>query len=93
MDSLRKLPLLGGLVKFSENSPRIAAWVVLAAGIIILLAIEARDVGLLPGQWLMLFLASTLVAGLCIWIVSWEDTEPPTDSPNTAADSDERTKP
>jgi hypothetical protein len=39
----------------------------------ILLAIEARDVGLLPHQWAALLIASTLVAGACVWIISWED--------------------
>jgi len=36
---------------------------------------EARDVGLLPGQWAALIIATVAVAGLCVWIISWEDDD------------------
>lgn len=62
-------------VKWSLIHPRIAAWVVLSAGMIILLAIEARDVGLEIGNWIALIVMTILVAGACIWIVSWEDED------------------
>jgi K+ transporter len=75
MNSLKKAPVLGALLKFAENRPRLAAWIVLSVGIVVLLLLEARDVGLLAGQWLALIVASVLVAGLCIWIVSWEDRD------------------
>lgn len=75
--SLKKLPALGQFLVFAEDRPRIAAWIVLSLGIVILLLIEARDVGLLIGQWAALIGASILVAGLCIWIVSWEDRDDP----------------
>lgn len=75
LESLKRLPLLGGLVKFADDRPRLAAWIVLSVGIVALLLIEARDVGLQIGQWLALIVASVLVAGLCIWIVSWEDKD------------------
>lgn len=55
--------------------PRLTAWIVLALGMIILLAIEARDVGLLIGQWIALVVAVTLVAGACIWIITWDDED------------------
>lgn len=55
--------------------PRLAAWIVLSLGMIILLVIEARDVGLLATQWVALIVACILVAGACIWIVSWEDSD------------------
>ncbi|MCE2488378.1 MAG: hypothetical protein J4G17_00185 [Anaerolineae bacterium] len=69
--------------------PRISAWIVLAGGMDAMLAWEARDVGLLPGQWIALMTASTLVAGACIWIISWEDQDDDKDeveSPATASD-------
>lgn len=75
LDRLKTLPVLGALIKFADARPRLAAWIVLSLGIVILLLIEARDVGLLFGQWIALIVASVLVAGLCIWIVSWEDGE------------------
>lgn len=71
MNSLSNLPP----IRWAMVHPRIAAWVVLSAGMVILLAIEARDVGLEPGQWVALMLATVFVAGLCIWIVSWEDED------------------
>lgn len=55
--------------------PRLSAWIVLAGGMDAMLAWEARDVGLLPGQWIALMTASTLVAGACVWIISWEDRD------------------
>lgn len=72
VDNLRKGPL-GPVVRLIEAHPRLTAWLVLAAGMVALLVIEARDVGLLPGQWAALIVATVLVAGACIWIISWEE--------------------
>ncbi len=71
MDFLKRLPGAA----WAESHPRLAAWIVLALGMIILLAIEARDVGLLPGQWIALIVATALVAGACIWIITWDDDD------------------
>lgn len=62
-------------VRWASVHPRLAAWIVLSLGMIILLVIAARDVGLLPTQWIALLVACILVAGACIWIVSWEDSD------------------
>jgi hypothetical protein len=62
-------------VQWAMQHPRVAAWIVLSVGMVALLAIEARDVGLLPGQWLALMAAAVLVAGACVWIISWEDED------------------
>ena len=62
-------------VRWAVVHPRLAAWIVLSLGMIILLVIEARSVGLLPTQWIALIVACILVAGACIWIVSWEDSD------------------
>ena len=62
-------------VKWSLVHPRLAAWMVLSLGMIILLVYEARDVGLKMGNWVALIVATVLVAGACIWIVSWEDED------------------
>lgn len=64
-------------VKWVIDHPRISAWVVLAGGMVALLVYEARNVGLLPSQWLALIVATVLVAGACIWIISWEDQDDP----------------
>jgi hypothetical protein len=74
LDNLRSGPL-GPVVRWIEAHPRLSAWFVLALGMVILLVIEARDVGLLPGQWVALIVATILVAGACIWIISWEDDD------------------
>lgn len=55
--------------------PRLTAWLVLALGMNAMLIYEARSVGLLAGQWLALIVATTLVAGLCVWIIGWEDDD------------------
>ncbi len=53
----------------------LAAWFVLALGMVIILLFEARDVGLEGMQWFWLVLITVLVAGACIWIISWGDDE------------------
>ncbi len=73
MEKLRQQPGIGPLINVIETWPRITAWIVLSVGCIVLLAYEARDVGLTTGNWIALIVATIVVAGLCIWIVSWED--------------------
>lgn len=63
------------LIQSITKNPRLSAWVVLSLGMIILLVIEAHDVGLTVGNWIALIVATVLVAGACIWIVSWEDVD------------------
>lgn len=63
------------VVNWARAHPRLAAWVVLATGMVAILVYEARDVGLLPGQWAALIIATISVAGLCVWIIGWEDDE------------------
>ncbi len=41
----------------------------LAIGMVAILVWSARDVGLLPGQWAALIIATILVAGLAVWII------------------------
>ncbi|HOA24607.1 MAG: hypothetical protein WBH90_08430 [Aggregatilineales bacterium] len=74
VDRLRSGPL-GPVVRAVDAHPRLAAWLVLALGMVILLVLEARHVGLMPGQWAALIIATVLVAGVCVWIISWEDED------------------
>jgi len=53
--------------------PRLTMWAVLAVGMVVILIWSARDVGLLPGQWAALIVATILLAGLCVWIISWDE--------------------
>jgi hypothetical protein len=78
------------LVKWASRHPRVAAWIVLSVGMVVLLVFEARDVGLLLTQWIALIVATVLVAGACVWIISWEDTadvqeSEPSPAPEAAA--------
>jgi hypothetical protein len=75
VDRLKQQPGVGPVIRLIESWPRITAWIVLSVGCIALLVYEARDVGLTAGNWLALIVATVAVAGLCIWIVSWEDSD------------------
>ncbi|MGD2164152.1 MAG: hypothetical protein PVH50_01340 [Anaerolineae bacterium] len=58
-----------------EEHPRLTAWFVLAIGMVAILMWSARDVGLLPRQWAALIVATIGLAGLCIWIIGWEEAD------------------
>ena len=63
------------LKQFIGQHPRLTAWFVLAIGFVVILAISARDVGFTAGQWVALIVATIGLAGLCVWIIGWEDGE------------------
>ncbi|NOZ29403.1 MAG: hypothetical protein GXP39_15315 [Chloroflexi bacterium] len=63
------------LQRFYQEHPNLSAWIVLSIGMLIIVIWSARDVGFLPGQWIALGIATILLAGLCVWIISWEDEE------------------
>lgn len=57
-----------------SKHPRLTAWAVLAVGMVAILVVSARNVGLAALQWAALIVATILLAGLCVWIIGWEDT-------------------
>ena len=61
------------LRKWIDQHPRLAAWLALAIGMVVIVVLSAKDVGLLPTQMLALVAATIGLAGLCVWIISWED--------------------
>ncbi len=61
--------------------PNLTAWFVLALGMVIILVFEARSVGLQASQWFWLIVVTTLVAGLCIWIIGWGEDDDSAESP------------
>ena len=66
------------LKTFAEQHPRLTAWFALAVGMVVIMLWSAKDVGLLPTQLAALVVATILLAGLCVWIIGWEDdTEEP----------------
>ena len=68
------------LKDFAGQHPRLTAWVALAIGMVVILLWSAKDVGLLPTQLAALVVATILLAGLCVWIIGWEDNDE-TDAP------------
>jgi hypothetical protein len=52
-----------------EARPRLWSWIVLAAGMVILLLIAAKDVPLELTQCGALVVATIVLAGLCVWII------------------------
>ena len=63
------------LIDWAKAHPKLSAWIVLAIGMVAIISYEARDVGLLAGQWVALIVATTLVAGLCVWIIGWDEED------------------
>jgi predicted tellurium resistance membrane protein TerC len=58
-----------------NRHPQLTAWAALAVGMVAILLWAAKDVGLEPGQWAALIIATILLAGLCIWIIGWNGNE------------------
>jgi protein-S-isoprenylcysteine O-methyltransferase Ste14 len=68
--------------QFISVHPQLTSWIVLALGMVIILVVSARDVGLLVGQWVALIIATIAVAGLAVWIIGWEDEEEAEEAPS-----------
>jgi hypothetical protein len=66
---------MAGLKNLAGRHPRLTAWGALAIGMVIILLWSAKDVGLLPTQIASLIVATILLAGLCVWIIGWEDED------------------
>jgi predicted tellurium resistance membrane protein TerC len=66
-----------------ERHPYLVSWAILAVGMVAIMLGASRDVELLLSQRMWLVVATIGLAGLCVWILSWEDdtldgdTEPP----------------
>ncbi len=55
------------------DHPGLVSWLVLAVGMVVIVVLAARNVGFTPSQWAAVIVATILLAGLCVWIISWED--------------------
>jgi uncharacterized membrane protein YfcA len=60
--------------KLWNRHPNLVSWALLAIGMVIIVVFSARNVGFQPSQWVAIIIATILLAGLCVWIVSWEDS-------------------
>ena len=58
---------------WANTHPRLAAWIGLSIGMVIILVIASNGAGLQFGNLAFLVLATVGVAGLCVWIIGWED--------------------
>jgi hypothetical protein len=66
---------MSAIRSFAKNHPQIAAWVVLAIGMVIILVWSAKDVGFTTSQWTALVVTTILLAGACVWIIGWGDDD------------------
>ena len=63
------------LKDFASNHPNLTSWVILAIGMVIILIWTAQDVGFTPQQWVAIIITTILLAGACVWIISWGDND------------------
>lgn len=59
--------------KLWDAHPNLLSWLILAVGMVVVVILAARGVGFKPAQWAALIVATIGLAGLCVWIISWED--------------------
>lgn len=59
--------------KLWDTHPNLVSWLLLAVGMVAIVVVAARNVGFQAGQWAALIAATVALAGLCVWIISWED--------------------
>jgi hypothetical protein len=69
-----------------DSHPNLLSWALLAAGMVIIVVLSARSVGFQPGQWAALIIATIGLAGLCVWILTWEQDEEEEERPAMARD-------
>ncbi len=55
------------------DHPNLISWLLLAVGMVVIVVLAARNVGFTPSQWAAVIGATIILAGLCVWIISWED--------------------
>ncbi|MBN1179723.1 MAG: hypothetical protein JXD18_10945 [Anaerolineae bacterium] len=63
------------VLDFTKQHPKLTAWFALALGMVIIFIWSAHDVGLTASQWVALTAAVIGLAGLCVWIIGWEDED------------------
>ena len=63
------------LKQYAAEHPQITSWIVLAIGMVIILIWSAKDVGFTARQWVAVIITTILLAGTCVWIISWGDDD------------------
>ena len=64
--------MLASFKRFAEEHPRVATWVVLAIGMVVVFLWASKDVELLWHQRLVMAVSCVGLAGVCAWITGWE---------------------
>ena len=67
---------MAGIRRFLQLHPFVVAWVLLAIGMVAILLWTSSDAHLLPNQLAFLVFTTVLLAGACVWIISWEEPLP-----------------
>lgn len=60
---------------WASAHPRLASWIGLSIGMVIVLLIASNGAGLTAVNLIFLILATIGTAGLCVWIIGWEDAD------------------
>jgi hypothetical protein len=71
-DAVARWPPVAPLLRFSARRPFLAAWGVLAGGMVLAVLVFGRDVGLSATQHGFLAVLCVPLAWLCTWIVFQE---------------------
>ena len=67
---------MNSIKRFARIHPNLTAWAAMALGMVIILLVMSRGVDLMPGQMAVLIVSTVLLAGACVWIISWENDGP-----------------
>lgn len=78
---------MNAIKRLWNDHPNLASFGILAVGMLIILYFSARHVGFTAQQWLVLSIATVILAALCIWIISWEAGEPLDEQASETADA------
>lgn len=63
------------VLAWAQAHPYLTCWIVLAIGMVIMLLASSTHAGLLPTQLAFLAVMTVLLAGACVWIISWDADE------------------
>lgn len=72
---------MSAILEKLKDHPRLVYWVVLAIGMVVILLFAVQGVALEPVQLLVLIVTTIILAGLCVWIIGWEQPDEQTDDP------------
>jgi len=68
-------------IEWVKRHPYLTSWVVLAIGMVIMLLASSQHAGLLPSQLAFLVLMTILLAGACVWIITWDSDDEEEEEP------------